>query len=228
MNEEESIPSLGREVSEAFGTHDWAWECIWVDDCSKDQSRDQLRQLALADPHHRFISFQKNAGQSAALWAGFKESRGAVIATLDGDGQNDPADLPRLVEQLEKGGADMVNGYRQIRSDSILRKIASRIGNGARNMLTGKTVSDVGCSTRCFKRECVELMPPFAGMHRFLPTLVALHGFRFDEVPVNHRPRLLGQTKYSINNRLWVGLYDLLGVRWFKKRAFHYEIKKES
>jgi len=227
-NEEESIPVLAREISASMAPYNWSWECIWIDDGSTDKSLAVLKELVGRDHHHRYLSFAQNAGQSAALWAGFKASRGAILASLDGDGQNDPADLPRLIQILQSGQVDMVNGVRQQRADSFFRKAASRVGNGFRNFFTGKTVSDVGCSTRCFKRECTRQLPPFAGMHRFLPTLVALYGFRLSEVPVNHRPRTRGKTKYSINNRLWVGLYDLFGIRWFKKRAFHYSIKETS
>lgn len=167
---------------------------------------------------------KKNAGQSAALHAGFKSASGRVIATIDADGQNDPADLPSLVEAVLSGKNDMVNGIRVQRRDRAIRRISSKIANFFRNLVAGKTVSDVGCSTRAFRRECVESLPLFAGMHRFLPNLVALRGFSMIEVPVNHRPRLKGASKYGLNNRLWVGLIDTLGVFWLRKRAAAYHL----
>ncbi len=225
-NEEENILELAREVDEAMEKVDLEWECLWVDDGSTDRTRDHLKIVAVKDPRkrHRFVSFAENAGQSAALWAGFRLARGKLIATLDGDGQNDPRDIPRLVSFLKNSGVDMVNGYRAKRHDSWVRKISSRIANAFRNRVTGKTVRDVGCSTRVFRRECVEHLPPFKGFHRFLPTLVVLEGYRITEVPVNHRPRLKGVPKYGIHNRLWVGLLDSFGVWWLRKRAFRYTI----
>jgi dolichol-phosphate mannosyltransferase len=227
-DEAESIIGLSEEIGRAMEGQDYPWECLWVDDGSRDGSLSILRELSGKDPRHRYISLEENAGQSAALTAGFSESRGAFLATLDGDGQNDPADIPRLLEILRSGDADMVNGYRRVRQDSIVRKLSSRIANGFRNLITGKTVRDVGCSTRAFRRECVENLPRFAGMHRFLPTLVAMEGYRLAEVPVNHRPRLKGRTKYGIGNRLWVGLADLFGVLWLKKRFFSFRIAGRS
>jgi dolichol-phosphate mannosyltransferase len=224
-----NITPLAEEVNRVMGSQPWSWECLWVDDGSTDGSLDEVRAVTASHPRHRFISFEKNAGQSAALWAGFKESKGRIIATLDGDRQNDPTDLPSLIEiLLESLEVDMVNGYRHKREDSFIRKMSSRIANGFRNLTTGKSVRDVGCSTRAFRRECMENLPLFKGMHRFLPTLVAMNGFRLTEVPVKHRPRLRGKTKYNINNRLWVGLYDVFGVMWVRKRGFHYRIGLSS
>lgn len=227
-DEADNIKELAMEINTAMADHPWHWECLWIDDCSTDESLAKIKELAAADPRHRYLAFAKNAGQSAALWAGFRESRGAIIATLDGDGQNDPADLPALIHHLIAHKVDMVNGYRRVRQDSPGRKIASRIANAFRSWLTGKTVRDVGCSTRAFRRECAERLPLFAGMHRFLPTLIATQNYRLMEVPVNHRPRLRGLTKYSIHNRLWVGITDLFGVMWLKKRAVCFKIAEKS
>ncbi|MFZ0927365.1 MAG: glycosyltransferase family 2 protein [Syntrophobacteraceae bacterium] len=227
-NEEENIPPLAKELKSIMEREFAEWECIWVDDGSSDASLALLRELARADRRHRYISFERNAGQSAAFWAGFSEARAAIIATIDGDGQNDPADIPMLFRTVESGAADMANGYRARRQDSLKRKISSILGNGFRTWLTGKTVRDAGCSTRVFRRECVQSIPRFAGMHRFLPTLAALQGFKLTEAPVNHRPRLKGRSKYSIGNRLWVTMLDLFGIFWLKKRAIHYRIKTKS
>jgi len=227
-DEEESIASLAEEITRAMDAGVARWECVWIDDGSTDRSLDTLKDLNRRDPRHRFISFARNSGQSAAFYAGFRAARGLVIATIDGDGQNDPADLPAMIRMVRQGAADMVNGYRQQRQDSPARRQASRIANGARNFFTGKTVRDVGCSTRAFRRECVAYLPKFAGMHRFLPTLASMEGFTLAEVPVNHRPRKYGESKYSIRNRLWVGLADLFGVFWLQKRSFEYQIAHRS
>ncbi len=227
-DERRQIRALADEIDLALQGTSRVWEVMWVDDGSSDGSLEELHQLNSERPQHRFISLEINVGQSAALHAGFRHAQGSIIATLDGDGQNDPADLVKMVAMIEEGKADMVNGYREKRQDSQFRLVASRIANAARNVMTGRTVRDVGCSTRAFRRECVEDLPTFRGMHRFLPTLASLKGYSLAEVPVNHRPRLSGQTKYTINNRLWVGLADLFGVLWFRKRHFHYRVAKKS
>jgi dolichol-phosphate mannosyltransferase len=227
-DEAANIEGLAQELTAVMDGQPWAWECLWVDDGSTDSSLEQLEQVAAHDAHHRYLSFEANAGQSAAFWAGFEHARGAILATLDGDGQNDPADLPKLVQLVVSHQTDMANGYRNRRQDHLGRKLASRIANSFRNAVTGRSVRDVGCSTRVFRRECVLHLPLFAGMHRFLPTLVAQQGFRIAELPVNHRPRRTGVTKYTIRNRLWVGLLDTFGVWWLRRRAFHYRVRKAS
>jgi dolichol-phosphate mannosyltransferase len=227
-DEEENILSLAREIESAMEREFTEWECIWVDDGSSDGSLGQLQTLASQNPRHRFISFERNAGQSAALWAGFSLSRAPIIATIDGDGQNDPADIPTLFRTVQSGEADMANGYRARRQDNFQRKVSSLLGNGFRTLLTGKTVRDAGCSTRVFRRECIESAPRFAGMHRFVPTLAAMQGFTLTETPVNHRPRVKGSSKYSIGNRLWVSLLDIFGLFWLRKRALHYTIRTRS
>lgn len=220
-NEEGNVAALAAEISGALaGETDW--ECLWVDDASTDDTRRRLLAVSAADPRHRVLALRRNSGQSAALLAGFAHAGGALFATLDGDGQNPPAELPRLLARLREGGADMVNGRRARRNDSWVRRISSRIANGARNAITGRTVSDVGCALRVFKRECAAQLPPFRGMHRFLPTLVARAGWTLDEVDVGHRERGAGVSKYGIGNRLWVGIVDLFGVLWIKGRFAGY------
>ncbi len=227
-NESDNIIPLAAEITAVMDPQPHSWECIWVDDGSTDDTLAALRVLSKSDPRHRYLSFEQNAGQSAALWAGFIEADGGIIATIDGDGQNDPADIPKLVLMLESGAADMVNGYRLRRKDNTIRRFASFVANSFRNFTTGRTVRDTGCSTRVLRRECMVSLPLFTGMHRFLPTLVAMRGFKLTEVPVNHRPRLKGRSKYSINNRLWVGLLDTFGVLWLRKRALRYGVKEKS
>ncbi|MEJ5349515.1 MAG: glycosyltransferase family 2 protein [Desulfosoma sp.] len=222
-NEAENVLHLADELEESLKPSAILWECLWVDDGSTDGTWDKLLVVAGRSSgsfFHRLYALERNAGQSAALWTGFQRCQGQIIATLDGDGQNDPRDIPRLVSLLLEGGYDMVQGYRAVRRDSLKRRVASRIANTFRNLITGKSVRDVGCSTRVFRRECVPYLPPFKGLHRFLPTLIMYHGFRIAEAPVNHRPRRRGTTKYGIFDRLWVGLLDLFGVSWLRLRGF--------
>lgn len=227
-DEVDTISGLAREIDSAMAGVEVPWECIWIDDGSSDGSLQVLETLAADQDRHRFISFARNAGQSAALFEGFSAARGDIIVTLDGDGQNDPRDIPELVRLLQSRDVDLVNGYRQRRQDGLVRKLSSGIANRFRNLTTGRTVRDVGCSTRAFRKSCTALLPPFKGMHRFLPTLMALRGCRYIEVPVNHRPRRFGETKYNISNRLWVGLFDIIGVFWFRRRSIHYEVARCS
>ena len=227
-DEQDNIRRLYNEINKAMEHIDHPWECVWIDDGSTDSSLSILKEISKKDKNHHYISFEENCGQSAALFAGFKLARGDIFITIDGDGQNDPQDFPRLLQIMNEMNVDMVNGYRKKRQDSIIRKISSKIGNFVRNLITGKTVRDVGCSTRAFKRTCVENLPPFKGMHRFLPTLIHYQGFSWTEIPVNHRPRERGVSKYNISNRLWVGILDLFGVWWFKKRIFFYKIKEST
>lgn len=227
-DEEENVLPLYGEINAVFDSGPWQWECIWVDDGSTDGTLSRIEELHSKDHRHRYISFSRNEGQSAALCAGFSESKGDIIATLDGDGQNDPADLPMLITMIQEGKCDMANGYRIKRRDGLVRRISSRIANSFRNFATGRTIRDVGCSTRAFRRECVENLPNFKGMHRFFPTLVKMKGFVIAESKVNHRPRYRGSSKYSIGNRLWVGLFDTFGIFWLQKRAFSYHIASRS
>jgi glycosyltransferase involved in cell wall biosynthesis len=228
LNEEESVPLLAREVTAAFDGAPWSWECVWVDDGSTDGTLEQLRALNRDDPRHRYVAHDRNHGQSAALLTGFSRSSGRILATLDGDLQNDPADLPRLIEKLEAEDVHMVNGVRANRRDTLLRRLSSRIANGFRNRVSGATATDVGCSVRAFYRECADGLPRFHGMHRFLPTLVALRGWRITEVDVNHRPRELGTTSYGVHNRLWVGIADTFGVRWLSSRSVDPRVAEAS
>jgi glycosyltransferase involved in cell wall biosynthesis len=226
MNEAENIPVLAGEIEQALGALGRSWECVWVNDGSTDGSAEALDRLAAASRVHRAVHLDGNFGQSAALATGFGVARGAIYCTLDGDGQNDPADLPALVRALETQGVDVMNGVRAKRQDSWVRKLSSRIGNGFRNAVTREQVRDVGCSIRAFRRECAEGLVVFRGLHRYLPTLFRLRGFRIAEMPVNHRPRVRGKTKYGISNRLWVGLGDTLAVRWMQSRLVWPRVKR--
>lgn len=201
------------------------FEIVITDDASVDGSWEVLRELARAEPCLRAQRFAERCGQSAALWAGLQAARGRVIVTLDADLQNDPEDLPRLLEPLAR--FDCVCGSRvasRRQGDNWLRVVASRIANGVRNRLTGEHISDAGCCYRAFKRDCLRNIKFFRGMHRFLPTLLRMEGFTVTEVPIRTRPRRAGRTHYGIWNRLFGSFQDLLAVRWMKKRMLRYRI----
>lgn len=228
-DEVENIPVLAEEILGAMAGGAFSWECLWVDDGSTDASLERIKQLHEKDPRHRYLSLTRNFGQSAAMMAGFRHASGAILVTLDGDGQNDPGDIPRVVERLIADKADMVNGRRENRRDTLIRKISSRIANAYRNRLTGESVADVGCSLRAIRRDCVEHIVLFKGMHRFIPTLVRISGHeKIIEIPVNHRPRKSGITKYGIQNRLWVGIADTFAVRWMKRRLVFPRVREKS
>lgn len=224
-NEEDTLPALAAEIDAAFKLQTYPWEVVWVDDGSTDRSRELMK--ALPAPH-RWIALDRNHGQSAAFLAGFRAARATWVGTLDGDGQNDPLDLPRQLARALADGVDMVNGIRAKRRDSLLRKVSSKIANGVRNRLTGKSVQDVGCSTRVVRRAAVIDLPFFHGMHRFLPTLVQMRGFTISEIPVNHRPRAGGASKYGLFNRVFAATRDLFGVRWLLTRNRNWKVASEG
>jgi len=224
-DEEANIAPLAAEIDAALAGLECSWEVVWVDDGSRDASAVRLREL---DRPHRYLILDRNHGQSAAYAAGFRAARGEWVATLDGDGQNDPADLPRQLAHAHARRVDMVNGIRTGRCDSRARRVASAIGNGFRACLTGRGVSDVGCSTRVVRRAAVLEVPFFHGMHRFLPTLVRMRGYAIDEIPVNHRPRRAGRSKYGIWKRMWWGLRDCFGVRWLQRRNRNWRVGEEG
>jgi glycosyltransferase involved in cell wall biosynthesis len=202
-----------------------AYEVVITDDCSKDRSWEILKELATADPRIRVQRFKTNCGESAASFAGLKAARGKYLFTLDADLQNDPKDLPKFLEALKHH--DCVCGTRvKVRGegDHFIRVASSRIANWVRNWLSGEQISDAGCTYRAFKRECIGNLKFFKGMHRFLPTLFKLEGFTVTEIEVSNNPRFAGQSNYGVWNRLFASFYDLLAVRWMKKRMFRYEV----
>jgi glycosyltransferase involved in cell wall biosynthesis len=217
FNEAENLPPLAAEIAAALEGCGLEHEVLFVDDGSTDASPRVLRELAAADPRLRVLRLRRNSGLSAALCIGFRHARGELAASLDADLQNDPADLPRLLAELGDD-CDVACGVRARRRDNWVRRTSSRIANGVRNRLTGESISDVGCTLRVYRTRFVRELPMFSGMHRFLPTLLRLDGARIREVPVNHRPRLHGEAKYNIRNRIWRALVDLFAVRWMQKR----------
>lgn len=225
-NEEESLPILSEEILDSMNGFGESWECLWVNDGSDDSSKKVIQGLIEKNPNYKLIDLEKNFGQSAALAAGFRQASGKYLSMLDADLQNDPRDLPKLYNAIISQEVDLVNGVRIKRQDDFVRKISSKLANGFRNALTGSSVTDVGCSIRVFKKKCVESIPVFKGMHRFLPTLIQLQGYEITEVPVNHRPRKLGVAKYGINNRLWVGIVDTLAIIWMQNRLVFPKVKE--
>lgn len=222
-NEEENLQDLYSEITRSLSGLTCPWELVLVDDGSTDSSLAVMRALAGADERVRFLSFARNCGQSAAFAAGFRYAAGDVVVTLDADLQNDPADIPAML-QVYAQGVDMVIGWRAKRQDSVVKRYASRFANWVRNRISRETVRDTGCSLKVMRAEMVKRIPMFAGMHRFLPTLMKLEGARVAEVRVNHRPRSKGVSKYGIWDRAWSSAYDLLAVRWMQKRHIEYVV----
>jgi dolichol-phosphate mannosyltransferase len=222
FDERENLGPLHGELDAALSDVSGGVEFIYVDDGSRDGSGEELAELAKRDDRMRVVRLAQNYGQSAALDAGFRAARGAVIATIDADLQNDPADLPRLLAALDR--ADVVNGVRFRRRDSLVRRLSSRVANAFRYWVTEEGVTDVGCSLRVMRSEALRRVKLYHGMHRFLPTLLRLEGARVVELPVSHRPRRRGRSKYGIANRFRVGLTDVFAVRWMKRRRLCYRV----
>jgi dolichol-phosphate mannosyltransferase len=220
-NEEQSVAILQRELADALTGLDY--EIIFVDDGSQDQT---VARIA-ADPRTRVLRFEKNAGQSAAIFAGLKAVRSQVAVLIDGDLQNDPADIPRLLAEISCG-ADLVCGYRAQRKDTLLKRITSRVANFVRSRFTRDGVRDTGCTLKAMRRDCIGALLPFKGMHRFIPALVKGAGYRLVEVPLNHRPRRFGQSKYGLGNRALRATMDMFGVRWLLSRRLNYKLREPS
>jgi dolichol-phosphate mannosyltransferase len=215
-NEEANILPLAREVHEAFARAGYDYELVFVDDGSTDATWDKIKSARVIEPRLRGLRHEKNAGQSAALWTGIQSSHSALIATLDGDLQNDPADLPRLLAELE--GCDFVCGVRAKRNDSWLRRFSSRVARRARKLALKVDFRDTGCAVRVFRRSALKGLFAFNGLHRFMPVLVHAAGARTKELPINHRARVAGTSKYGLHNRLWRGIADLFAIAWYQKR----------
>lgn len=223
-NEEASLDLLYGELILALDRIELSSEIIFVDDGSRDSSLCVLKALEVKDARVRIIRLDANHGQSTALDAGFRAARGQYTATLDADLQNDPADIGKLLPYLET--ADVVNGVRATRRDTLSKRLSSRVANRVRNWATGANVSDIGCSLRVMRTHYLRKIKLYRGMHRFLPTLLAMEGARLVEVDVSHRPRQYGESKYGIGNRLFVGLADLAAVCWMQRRSLRYGIKR--
>lgn len=225
VDEAPNLRPLHAELTAVLPSLGPAWEIVYVDDGSGDDGPAILTDLAGDDPRVRVVRLARNYGQSTALIAGAEAARGIWMATLDADGQNDPADLALLWAVIASGQAPAVTGIRVRRADPWLRRTSSWIANRARDRLSGDRVTDVGCSLRIFPRQALLRAVRFEGMHRFLPTLLKMSGCAVVELPVGHRPRRAGSSKYGIRNRLWRGLADLLMVRRLGRRRIAYQVR---
>lgn len=222
-NEAENLPQLVREIVGAMGDLGRPWEIVLANDASCDDTPEVLRSLMADCPQLRVVTLRRRSGQTAALDAALRAARGEIIATLDADLQNDPADIPRLVERIAAGECDMVNGWRRDRKDPRLRLITTKFGNAVRNWLTRDDIRDSGCGLKVFRRACVARLKLFDGLHRFFATLVKTEGYRVEEVAVNHRPRTAGRAKYGFWNRFFKVMRDAVAVRWMRSRTVLYE-----
>lgn len=224
-NEEENIIDLITELEPIMEKMQAPWELLCIDDGSTDNTVRELSKIAANKPFVRILIFDRNYGQSCAFDAGFKNAKGEWVITLDGDRQNDPADIPRLVEMTEN--YDLVCGYRVNRRDPWHKKITSKLANFVRGYLCQDNIHDTGCSLKIYRQSCLNHIKMYKGMHRFLPALFKIEGFRITEIPVNHRERIRGQTKYNLFNRSFNTIVDMLAVRWMRKRHVNYRINKE-
>jgi dolichol-phosphate mannosyltransferase len=219
-NEEANVEPLLDELRRTLGKFPGGVELVIVDDGSTDQTLARLQAAASQDARIRVAHFQRNLGQTAAMAAGFRLARGQAVVTLDGDLQNDPADVAALVTLLKDW--DVVCGVRSKRRDTWLKRISSRIANGFRNWATGDNIVDTGCTLKAYRREWLDRLELYHGMHRFLPTLLRMRGARVTQVPVRHRPRLAGKTHYGTWRRLVKGLDDVWAVRWMQRNLIDY------
>lgn len=222
-NEQENVPTLLERVGGALSKIGRPFEVLIIDDGSTDQTPALLAEGQAKYSWLRVIRMAANNGQSAAFEAGFDAARGQIIATIDADLQNDPEEIPRLLSLLDERKVDMITGWRKDRQDTAFRKWQSRQANRIRNWITEETVHDSASSLKIYRAECVKGMKLFKGAHRYFPTLVKMRGYSVYETPVKHSHRFAGTAKYGFRNRAFVGLFDLFGVRWMKRRYLRYQ-----
>jgi len=228
-NEAENLPLLHEAIRNVIDPNGIDAEILLVDDGSTDRSWQVIESLVVKDPRVRGLKFKRNCGETAASDAGLRAARGKYVMTMDADLQNDPADIPKFLETLNQGW-DCVCGTRVAtrgKGDNFVRVASSRIANWVRNKLSDEQISDAGCTYRAFKRECVAKLKLYRGLHRFIPTLLKMEGFTVTEIPVTNNPRLHGESKYGVWNRLFKSFRDLLAIRWMKSRLLGYEVATE-
>ena len=226
-DEEDSLSPLWTELREVLDRLGLAFEVIFVDDGSRDRSAEIIRGFREADARVRLVRLKENGGETAATDAGFKAARGRRVVVMDADLQNDPRDIPTLLSHLDHW--DVATGWRVQRAqgDGLVRRVSSRIANGLRNWVSDESIHDSGCTFRAFRRECLRGLVLYRGFHRFIPTLLKMRGYRVIEVPVSHRPRRFGRSKYGVFNRAVVAGADLLAIRWMKARLLRYEVVED-
>ena len=216
FNEEGNVLPLAEEIRAAMRSIGRSYELVFVDDASTDGTWEKIRESQQQDSSVRGLRHKRNAGQSAALWTGIQATVSPIIVTMDGDRQNDPEDLHKLLAELKD--CDFVCGVRSKRQDDWLRRVSTRVARAARRQVLRVDFCDTGCAFRAFRREAIAGIFPFNGVHRFLPVLVHANGAKAKEIPIGHRPRVAGQSKYGMWNRLWRGIYDLVGLTWYQNR----------
>jgi glycosyltransferase involved in cell wall biosynthesis len=229
-NEEANVPLLHEAIGKVLDAQAIDAEIIFVDDGSTDGTWRAIAQRAAIDPRVRALKLKHNCGETAACDAGLRAARSQFVMTMDADLQNDPIDIPKFLVALDQGW-DCVCGTRvetRGKGDSFIRVASSRIANAVRNTLSQEQISDAGCTYRCFRRECVDELKLYRGLHRFIPTLLKMEGFTVTEIPVTNNPRLHGQSKYGVWNRLFKSFHDLLAIRWMKSRLLAYEVEEEA
>jgi glycosyltransferase involved in cell wall biosynthesis len=226
-NEEASLTPLWSELRVVLEGLGLAFEVVFVDDGSRDRSAEIIRSFREADRRVRLVRLKTNGGETAATDAGLKAARGGRVVVMDADLQNDPRDIPMLLSHLDQW--DAVTGWRVNRAagDNLVRRVSSRVANGIRNWMSDETIQDSGCTFRAFRRECLRGLVLYRGFHRFIPTLLRMRGYRVLEVPVGHRPRRFGRSKYGVLNRAVVAFADLLVIRWMKARLLRYEVVED-
>jgi len=224
-DEEGNIHELIHEIEPVMHSQPESWELICIDDGSKDQTPAILKELKKTKHYLRVVVFAKNFGQSSAFDAGFKTAKGEFIITLDGDRQNDPQDIPKLIAACQNH--DIVCGIRLKRKDVFLKKIISFFANKIRKYVCQDGIDDTGCSLKIYRKACLQNLKLYQGMHRFLPALFQIEGYRVGQIPVNHRERISGKTKYNLFNRSFNTIADMLAVRWMRLRKLDYIIEKE-
>ena len=226
-NEETSLTPLWSELRGILEQLELAFEVVFVDDGSRDRSAEIIRSFRETDQRVRLVRLKANGGETAATDAGFKAVRGRRVVVMDADLQNDPRDIPMLLSHLDHW--DAVTGWRVNRAagDNVVRRVSSRIANRIRNWVSDETIQDSGCTFRAFRRECLRGLVLYRGFHRFIPTLLKMRGYRVIEVPVGHRPRQFGRSKYGVLNRAVVAFVDLLVIRWMGARLLRYEIVED-
>jgi len=227
-NEEASLPPLWSELREVLDRLGLTFEVVFVDDGSRDRSVELIRAFRETDQRVRLIRLKTNGGETAATDAGLKTARGRRVVVMDADLQNDPADIPMLLSHLDHW--DAATGWRVDRAagDKFVRRVSSRVANRIRNWVSADTIQDSGCTFRAFRRECLRGLVLYRGFHRFIPTLLKMRGYRVIEVPVGHRPRRFGRSKYGVLNRAAVAFVDLLMIRWMTARLLRYEVIEDA